>query len=170
MSDATRNPYAGSPFNTVRYSTLKEALYETVHHGNTPMKAMAEELGCSYSTLANSVNPNIPELEFQLGRFIPTLRLSQNFAALYHICHAVDHIALPLPTAPKCLEALNKELLKTIKEFSDLTQAASQRLADGHASHKDAAAIEKEGMDLVRQTMAYIHSVRCAADNGGKLP
>jgi len=152
-----------------KYTTLKDALYDTVHNTPTPLKAMAEELGCKYSTLANSVNPNIPGLEFQLSRLIPVCRMSGNLAVLDYIEHALGRVAINLPTAPKCLDALNKELLKTIKEFSDLTQVAAKDLVDGHCSHKDAAEIEKEGLELVQQVMTYIEAAKSAAANGGKL-
>ena len=69
-------------------TTLRDALHETVHNGGVPMKRLADQLGISYSYLANAANPNLDDFNFQLRHLMPLINATGSYAVLDHLENA----------------------------------------------------------------------------------
>ncbi|MEO5360607.1 MAG: hypothetical protein H7843_09175 [Nitrospirota bacterium] len=82
-------------------------------------------------------------------------------AGITWLAEQFDHTIIPTPSVDGVeLKALTEELIKTIKEFSELSQAASAALQDGKVTPSEARIIEKEGMELARQVLAFIQKTK----------
>jgi len=66
-------------------------------------------------------------------------------------------IGIALPAVPE-VGGLSNELLKAIKEFGELAEAASKSLEDGKITAKEYALIEKEGWELIRQVTTFVNA------------
>lgn len=81
---------------------------------------------------------------------------------VYWLNHRFDLVCFHLP---KCDgDVVNTELIRTIKEFSDLVQATSAALADGRIDRRaEAGRIIREGEEALRAIGALIATVKEAA-------
>lgn len=75
---------------------------------------------------------------------------------LYYLAHRFNCICLKIPKTPHTLEALNTELMRTIREFGRLINAAGKALEDGHISRNELQIIEKNGMEVIRQIICFL--------------
>ena len=82
---------------------------------------------------------------------------------LQYLEERFNRIYIPTPEHNPCAKSLSKELLKTIKKFSDLAQVSSRALEDDDIRKREAADIEREGWELVRQTVGFIYAAKRAA-------
>jgi hypothetical protein len=131
----------------------------------------AKRLGLSSSTVYKWTEPSADYTDS--GAFNPldrvevivetALALTQSqamaFAPIYYLTERFNLAVFPLPKLTPSSE-LTSNLLQTIEEFSDLTHEASAALADGRVTKKEARSIEKEGMELIRQVVAFIHKAK----------
>ena len=85
------------------------------------------------------------------------------YAPIQYLAERFGQIVIPSPKHQPCTSELSKELIKTIKEFSDLARAASVALGDDNISKADVRDIEREGWELVRQTVGFIYAAKSAA-------
>ncbi len=78
---------------------------------------------------------------------------------VYWLNHRFDLVCFHLPKGEG--DVVNTELIKTIKEFSDLVQATSAALADGRIDRRaEAGRIIREGEEALRAIGALIALVR----------
>lgn len=147
-----------SPFS--KHNSLREALYDMVHNSSIPAKAQAEELGISYSYLCNAANPNLEGFDYQLRLIIPHTRLTQNFAALDYIEQSLGRVAIQIPALGPSPADLIEEFAKTTAEFGDLAREIGQALQDGRVEEDEFKRLEKEGWELIRQTVLLLEKVR----------
>lgn len=143
--------------------TLKEALHDQIHSSGVPLKIQAEEIGVSYSYLANSANPDLDEFRLALRYLAPLCRVTGRFDALDHIENSLNRVAFSIPTKTPTNKSLHTDLAACFKEFGEFGQTAAQALADNHITRCEAKEIEKELIDLVSQAMGFLRSVQEAA-------
>ena len=67
----------------------------------------------------------------------------------------VGYAAYSLPDVDPDERDLVQGLAKTVEEFGDLAASAGASLSDGKATPKEARAVRKEVMDLIRQSLAF---------------
>jgi hypothetical protein len=80
-------------------------------------------------------------------------------APIQYLAEKYNLIIIPISkTADKPTE-IQKELLKTIKEFGDLAQAASGALLDGKITSTETRRIEKEAWELIRQVAIFTQKI-----------
>jgi hypothetical protein len=82
-------------------------------------------------------------------------------APVYWLNHRFGLVAFTLPHGSG--NAINTELITTIKEFSDLIQTTSTALQDGRISRPEATEIVKEGEEALRAIGALIGMVKESA-------
>ena len=143
--------------------TLKEVLHDLLQDSPIRMKVMAENLGISYSYLANAGNPDLEEFQFPLRLLIPLIHLTRDFQVLDYIEAACGRVAIELPAQDGDLCSVSTELCRTIKEFGDVAREVSEVIIDGKISRTEAKAIERETMELISQAMTFLSTVQAAA-------
>lgn len=75
----------------------------------------------------------------------------------------LGYSAFKLPNVDVPQRDLVQGLAKTVEEFGDLASSAGASLSDGKATPKEARAVRKEAMDLIRQTLAFCLAMDKAA-------
>lgn len=85
------------------------------------------------------------------------------FAPIQYLTERFGLILIEMPQAGGAPEAIQKELLATIKEFGELAAAAGKALHDGMINKREVANIEKEAWELIRQVAAFMQVIREAA-------
>ncbi|MEJ2697980.1 MAG: hypothetical protein P8013_15210 [Candidatus Sulfobium sp.] len=113
-------------------------------------------------TDSGSLNPvdrveHIVETSLALGKPVedahaPILYLEERFG----------RVSFLLPPENPCAAEISQELLKTVKEFGELAEAAGKALSDGKITSLEFKAINSEGWELIRQTAAFIKKAEAA--------
>lgn len=141
-------------------TTLKEALHQVIENSPVSPKALAEELGISYSYLMNSGNSELPEFRFQARFLIPLTRLTGDFTAIDHIENSLGRVAFELPKVAAGIEETQAKLMETINRFGRLVQDASESLKDGRIDPWEARTLERDAFDLIRETLRFLNSIQ----------
>jgi hypothetical protein len=144
-------------------STLKDSLYEVVHNPTKPIKVLADELGISYSYLANAANPNLEDFNFQLRHLIPLIKSTGNFAVLDFIENALGRVALSLPKADPTVPEIHSSLFRSIESFGVLAKHAAAAVDDGKITRKEFVQLDRDGFDLIKRVVLFLHNVQAAA-------
>lgn len=80
-------------------------------------------------------------------------------APIQFLAERFNYILIPIPKTTDSLEVISQELLKTCSEFGDLSRVASRALIDKRLRGSEAAKIEKEAWDLIRQVAVFVQRV-----------
>jgi hypothetical protein len=80
-------------------------------------------------------------------------------APIRYLAEKYNLILIPISKTAEKPSELQKELLKTIKEFGELAQAASGALLDGKITSTESRRIEKEAWELIRQVAVFTQKV-----------
>lgn len=84
-----------------------------------------------------------------------------SLAPIYYLTEKFNLLAIPMPEIVNHVtEELTKELLATVREFSNLAQAASEAMTDGKISKAEASRVDAMTWQLVRQAMIYNFKVQ----------
>lgn len=84
---------------------------------------------------------------------------SKALSPVYYLNHRFNLVCFQMPDL-KNGNAVNDELIRTIKEFSDLAQATSEALIDGRISHIEAKRIIREGQEAIRSIGTLLQVVK----------
>jgi hypothetical protein len=124
-------------------TTLRDALHENIHNSGVPIKRLADDLGISYSYLANAGNPNLEGFDFQLRWLIPLTKMTGNFSALDYLEASLGRTAfrLPDPTKGDHVE-INRQMLHIMKHIGDLGGEIEKALEDNKLDNREAKKIE----------------------------
>jgi len=144
-------------------STLRDALYETVHNGGVPMKRLSDQLGISYSYLANAANPNLDDFNFQLRHLMPLINATGNFAVLDHLENACGRVAFCLPKAGKDHLEITQGLLDLMGRFGDLSHEMRKILADGQIDDHEYKRVEPVFFGLLQEIAGLMATTAKAA-------
>ena len=141
-------------------TTLKDSLHDQIQLGQMPMKVIAEELGMSYSMLANASNPNLDEFNFPLRHLANLCRLTGRTDALDYINHQLGRITIDLPSTCVCHETAHQQLAACFKEFGEFAGRSASALADNKVTRAEVKEIEKELMEAVVSLLSYLRTVQ----------
>jgi AraC-like DNA-binding protein len=145
-------------------TTLRDALHENIHVKSIPIKALADQLGMSYSYLANSANPNLEEFHFQLRHLIPLTLATRNFSTLDYIEHACGRTAIVLPKVETGEHVcLNQNLMEMVEHIGRISGLLREALADNKITTTEARDMEGLLFDLVRHCMMFLAEVARSA-------
>lgn len=137
------------------HGSFKDALHESTHRSDLPLKAIADGLGVSRSFLTKCADETAPES--LNSRHLPALAtLTSNLAWLDYLEARAGRHAFTLPAAGAIASV---ETIATLKEFSEFLASVADGVADGTVSADDAERIQREGL----QAIASIHTVIEAA-------
>lgn len=127
-------------------------------------RAVAEELGISYSMLMNACNPDLPEFHLRAGALSMFAKLTGGRLALDWLEASVGRIAIDMPEAPANLDDVQAELYATVKEFGDMVQVSGRALMDGRIDGREAKRIERETLEMIRQAHVFLSAVQARAE------
>jgi hypothetical protein len=152
-------------------NTLKEALYQTIHRSNKPLKQIADELGISANYLARAALPDQEESEtgtgcnFPLKKLIPLTKASGDFSVLDYLEWAVGRVAFTLPREECDLADLSRLSMKSVKEFGDLMGELDSDLGNGKIDPEEIPRLRKEGQEAIQ---AIVNLLYCAEHHKGR--
>lgn len=140
--------------------TLKEALYDTIHRGEKPLKAIAEEIGVSSNYLTRSALPDLEESEtgtgcrFPLNKIIPLVRATNDYSVLDAIEHSLGRIGVLLPPPGRTSTAIMAHLsIKTIGEFGELLKEIERANEDRKITAAERERIQREGYQAIQSIL-----------------
>lgn len=139
-------------------STLRDALHESVHNGGVPMKRLADQLGISYSYLANAANPNLEDFNFQLKHLMPLINATGSYAVLDYLENACGRVAFCLPQAGKDHLEITQGLLELVGRMGELSHEMSMILADGNVDPHEYKRVEPVFFGLLQEIAGLMAS------------
>lgn len=139
-------------------TTLRDALHETVHNGGVPMKRLADQLGISYSYLANAANPNLDDFNFQLRHLMPLINATGSYAVLDHLENACGRVAFCLPQAGKDHLEITQGLLELVGRMGDLSHKMREILADSQVDGHEYKLVEPVFFGLLQEIAGLMAS------------
>lgn len=129
--------------------------------GDHPLtiRMQAEALDLPESTLANSINPEISNCNYQLRRLINHMWLLGDLTFLDDLEFAVGRVAFPIPQPDAPPADLNREFACYIREFSDVVDAHGKAIAGRIIRPGEVDDLRREVKELVRQALTYLAAV-----------
>lgn len=151
---------------TRQTKTLKEALYDTIHHGRIPPKAIAEQLGMARSYLYRSATEDPDQgderstgVRFPAKQIVPLIRATGDYQVLDLMEFQLNRVAVPVPDpGALTVKDIRVQAMRAMVEFGDLIKQIEESLEDGVVTEKERSLIEKEGMEAVKAIMLLIHT------------
>lgn len=131
--------------------------WASAHHFTIRMQA--EGLGLPESTLANSINPEISNCNYQLRRLIDHIWLLGDLTFLDDLEFAVGRVAFPIPQPDAPPADLNREFACYIREFSEVVEAHGKAISDRVIRPGEVDNLRREVKELVRQALTYLSAV-----------
>lgn len=144
-------------------TTLRDALHDNIHGSKVPLKQLADDLGISYSYLANAGNPNLEEFHFQLRHLVPLMKATGNTAVLDYLEHSMGRVAFRVPVAEGEHLPITSNLLQIIQHVGDLSGKIEEALADNKIERREAKDIEPLVFELVKHMMLLMTTLTEAA-------
>lgn len=141
---------------------LKEVLQRWAKGSRLTLVRQADHLNVPKSTLANYVNPDVPDCHYPLRLLIPQTVLLNDFAVLDYLEACVGRVAFRLPEISNEFKGFRRELAATVKEFGEVLEATGTALLDNHVSSEELVLIEREVNELVRQALCFLESLKKA--------
>ena len=142
-------------------TTLKDAVRRVIENSPVSTRALAEELGISYSYLMNAANPELADFKLPARLLIPLTRITGDYSAINFLEHALHRTAIALPKSDPNLKArdIQPELLNTINSFGTLISDSSAALEDNYISAREAAAIERDSFKLISKILQLLDAI-----------
>lgn len=147
--------------------TLKEALYDTIHRGEKPLKVVAEEIGVSINYLTRAALPDLEESEtgtgcrIPLNKLIPLIRATNDFQVLDAIEHSLGRCGVLLPPLGRMSAAYTASVsIKAIGEFGELLKEIEKSTKDRKITSAERDRIQREGY----QTIQSIYQLMAACE------
>lgn len=143
--------------------TLRDALHQNIHQSGAPIKLLADDLGISYSYLANAGNPNLEDFHFQLRHLVPLMKATHCTAVLDYLEHSMGRVAFHIPEAKGEHMPITSNLLRIVQRVGELSGMIEQTLADNKVERHEVKGIEPLVFELVKQFMMLMTSLTEAA-------
>lgn len=139
----------------------KDAIYETLHCSEKPLKAISCETNIGLNHLTRSALKGPSGCNFQL-EWIPLVTLSaNNFIILDTLEHMVGRVGIPLPpqegisTADVC-----RLTIKSVAEFGELMREVERAVADEKIKPAEREHIIREGYHAVQAILHLMESCK----------
>ncbi|SDP29161.1 phage regulatory CII family protein [Desulforhopalus singaporensis] len=144
--------------------TLKEALYDTIHHSRIPPKAIAEQLDMALSYLYRAAtedpdmgNESATGVRFPAKQIVPLVRITGDYQVMDLMEFQLGRVAIPIPESGSLtIEDIRAQAMRATIEYGELIKKLEESIADGVVTDKEQQQIEKEGMDAVKAIMLLI--------------
>jgi len=135
----------------------KRALHATIHGSTAPLKAIADELGMEYSSLANfALASRTDQLPFTQLPMV--LEAADNLTLLRFYAYLQGCEVFRLPRTGAAGDA--RQTSVTVREFAELLEAAGTATEDDVVTPEEFAAIEREGQEAVRAVLELVAHYR----------
>lgn len=152
------------------HDTLKDAIAEVVHRSPLPVKAQADELGESISSVYRWADVNQPDCYPPITKVIPHARATGNLALIRFFAARVSCVLVPLrelhevSADPRQLSLYQSSMLAIVKEIGEVVAAMETSLKDGTLSEREARRCRKECDDVIDQTVLLREQLRRAEE------
>lgn len=156
--------------NILHTETLDEALYNTIHRNDKPLKAIAEEIGMSASYLTRSALPDNEDSEtgsgcrFPLKKLISLIRATGNFSVIDFVEHALGRVAFKLPVC-RGEKDIVRQAMKATKEFGELMGEVSKAMDDRIITKPEREDIQREARHTIEAVCALLQMVKKGGSN-----
>ena len=131
-------------------TTLRDTLHTTVHGCGVPLKRLHEDLGISYSYLANAANPNLEDFNFQLKHLMPLIKATGRCDVLDYLENACGRVAFVLPAPGRDHLEINQGMLELFGRLGDLSHQMRDILQDGQVDEHEFKRVEPLFFQLLR--------------------
>jgi len=139
-------------------ATLPDAIYETVHHNNVPLRRIADAMGIEPSTLTRYA------LDGESGAPMPAYRIealvlaSKSFLVLDFIEKSLGRIAFQLPpTGSRQTKDIAILTIQALKEFGEFLQEIEKALNnDGKICAEEYKKIQWESYHAIQKILELI--------------
>lgn len=135
----------------------KRALHPTIHEATAPAKAIAEQVGLSYSFLANAALTSTTD-QLPFARLPLVLEASDNLTLLRFYAHLQGCEVFRLPRTGAVGDARQTSI--TVREFAELLDAVGAATEDDVITPEEFARIEREAQDVVRAVLENVAHYR----------
>jgi len=140
-------------------TTLKDSLHHVIHNSGVPTKKLADDLGISYSYLANAGNPNLEDFQFQLRHLVPLMKATGNMAVLDYLEHSMGRVAFRVPTPGEEHLPITSELMCIVSHVGELATKIQGALEDRKIDRREAKDIEPILFEMTRHCMQLLRAV-----------
>lgn len=145
--------------------TVTEALYDTIHRGEKPLKAIAEEIGVSENYLTRSALPDAEDSDtgtgcrFPLKKLIPLIRATNDYQVLDAIEHSLGRCGVLLPPQGRASTAYTAAAsIKAIGEFGELLKEIERSVKDRKITSSERENIRREGYQAIQSILQLMAS------------
>lgn len=138
-----------------RTKTLKDGLYDTLHHGRYEPKDVAEHLGMTLSYIYRATTPVIDTegegasgVRFPAKQLVHLMLVQEDFQVLDILTFQCGRVTVPIPKpdSAKTTADLHGAALDAIVKFGKLMEEIRDSLADGKITEEEQDRIDKEGI------------------------
>jgi hypothetical protein len=143
--------------------TLKEAVYETVHHSEKPLKLIAEEIGMGISHLTRAALPeeNGTGCNLPSEKITPIIRSTNKYTILDVLEQSVGRVGIKLPDYDKVPKADICQLtMKSMVEYGELIKEIEKAIAENKIKPDEQKRIMKEGYDAVQAILTLMFACK----------
>lgn len=138
--------------------TLQEAIYESIHHGKQPLKAIAEDLGMTENNLTQ-IGLEYPNSHLWAKRIPPIIRSSGVYLILDVLEHSVGRVGFTLPTVSERPTAdICKLTMKSMSEFGELVKEIEKAINNNKIEQPEKKRILKEGHEAIKSILTLMHA------------
>lgn len=152
------------------HDTLKDAVADVVHHSPLPVKAQADELGESVSSVYRWADVNQPDCYPPITKVVPHARATGNLALVRFFAARVNCVLVPLrelhevTADPRQLSLYQSSMLAIVKEIGEVVAALEDSLKDGKLSEREARRCRKECDDVIERAVLLREQLRRAEE------
>jgi hypothetical protein len=148
-------------------TTIKECLYNTIHHNDKSLKVIAEEIGMSENYLTRAALPDADESDtgtgcrFPLKKLVPLIKATNDYSVLDAIEQSVVRVGVPLP--PLCGAStadICRLTMQSVGEFGELVREVERAIADNQIKPSERARIQKEGYEALQAILGLLLSCK----------
>jgi hypothetical protein len=143
--------------------SLRDALHQNIHESGVPIKRLADDIGISYSYLANAGNPNLEDFHFQLRHLVPLMKATGNLAVLDYLEHSMGRVAFCIPESSEKHLSVTSELISIITHVGELAGKIQSAIEDNIIEKREARDIEPLLFELSKHAMQMMKSLTEAA-------
>lgn len=138
--------------------TLAEALGRALHDSGRTTEAVAEEMGVRRAYLADALNPERDEAQFQARRLVAFCRATHSLLPLEWLADQVGCVLISRAQATQSRD-IAIETLDVADEAGQLSHVVRQAYADGHLSEQERSDIRAHAHRVQREAAEVARAV-----------